>query len=45
MLIMADGSYVGLLSGGCLEADLKLHAQQVLDGGAPRAIEYDMHHC
>ncbi len=26
MLIMADGSYFGLLSGGCLEADLKLHA-------------------
>jgi xanthine dehydrogenase accessory factor len=42
MLIMADGSYLGLLSGGCLEADLKLHAQQVLDSGIPRAIEYDM---
>jgi xanthine dehydrogenase accessory factor len=42
MLIMADGSYLGLLSGGCLEADLKLHAQQVLDDGVPRAIEYDM---
>ena len=42
MLIMADGSYVGLLSGGCLEADLKLHAQEVLDSGVPRAIEYDM---
>ena len=42
MLIMADGSYLGLLSGGCLEADLKLHAQQVLESGVPRAIEYDM---
>ena len=42
MLILADGSYLGLLSGGCLEADLKLHAQQVLDGGAIRAVEYDM---
>jgi xanthine dehydrogenase accessory factor len=42
MLIMADGSYLGLLSGGCLEADLKLHAQQVLDSGVPRAVEYDM---
>jgi xanthine dehydrogenase accessory factor len=42
MLIMADGSYVGLLSGGCLEADLKLHAQEVLVSGVPRAIEYDM---
>ena len=39
---MADGSYLGLLSGGCLEADLKLHAQEVLDGGATRAVEYDM---
>ena len=42
MLIMSDGSYLGLLSGGCLEADLKLHAGEVLDGGATRAVEYDM---
>src|SRR5258708_16303771 len=42
MLIMADGSYLGLLSGGGLEADLKLHAEEVLDSGVPRAIEYDM---
>jgi xanthine dehydrogenase accessory factor len=42
MLIMADGSYLGLLSGGCLEADLKLHAQDVLDSGVARAVEYDM---
>jgi len=42
MLIMADGSYLGLLSGGCLEADLKIHAQEVMDSGVPRAVEYDM---
>jgi xanthine dehydrogenase accessory factor len=42
MLILADGSYLGLLSGGCLEADLKLHAQEVLNSGVPRAVEYDM---
>jgi xanthine dehydrogenase accessory factor len=42
MLVMADGSYLGLLSGGCLEADLKLHAQQVIDSGVARAVEYDM---
>jgi len=42
MLIMADGSYFGLLSGGCLEADLKLHAFEVLQSGAPCAVEYDM---
>jgi len=42
MLIMSDGSYFGLLSGGCLEADLAMHARQVLDSGRPRAVEYDM---
>ena len=42
MLIMADGSYLGLLSGGCMEADLAAHARQVIDSGTPRAIEYDM---
>src|ERR1019366_541570 len=41
MLIMADGTYLGLLSGGCLEADLKLHAQQVIDSDVARAVEYD----
>jgi xanthine/CO dehydrogenase XdhC/CoxF family maturation factor len=42
MLIMADGEFIGLLSGGCLEADLKIHAQQVFASGAALAIEYDM---
>jgi xanthine dehydrogenase accessory factor len=42
MLILANGSYVGLLSGGCLEADLKEHADQVFRCGIPRAVEYDM---
>jgi xanthine/CO dehydrogenase XdhC/CoxF family maturation factor len=42
MLIMADGSYLGLLSGGCLEADLAIHARAVLESGIPRAVEYDM---
>jgi xanthine dehydrogenase accessory factor len=42
MLIMDDGTYIGLLSGGCLEADLKIHAQDVLKSGVPRAVEYDM---
>lgn len=42
MLIMADGSYLGLLSGGCLESDLKFHAQEVMDSGVPRVVEYDM---
>jgi xanthine dehydrogenase accessory factor len=42
MLIMADGSYLGLLSGGCMEADLAAHAREVIEAGTPRAIEYDM---
>jgi xanthine dehydrogenase accessory factor len=41
MLLMADGSYLGLLSGGCLESDLQIHAREVLDGGVARAVEYD----
>src|ERR1700690_3849169 len=42
MLIYADGSYLGLLSGGCLEADLQLHAQEVIEHARSRAVEYDM---
>jgi len=42
MLFLADGSYVGLLTGGCFESDLTLHAQQVLASGQTRAIEYDL---
>jgi xanthine dehydrogenase accessory factor len=41
MLLMADGSYIGLLSGGCLESDLQIHAQEVLGTGVARAVEYD----
>jgi xanthine/CO dehydrogenase XdhC/CoxF family maturation factor len=42
MLIRADGGLVGLLSGGCLESDLVLHAHQVIHSGQARAVEYDM---
>jgi xanthine dehydrogenase accessory factor len=41
MMLMADGGYIGLLSGGCLESDLQIHARQVLESGVPRAVEYD----
>jgi xanthine dehydrogenase accessory factor len=41
MLLMADGGYIGLLSGGCLESDLQVHAREVLVSGAARAVEYD----
>jgi xanthine dehydrogenase accessory factor len=42
MLIAADGNYAGLLSGGCLEGDLREHANSVRESGAPRVISYDL---
>jgi xanthine dehydrogenase accessory factor len=41
MLLMADGRYIGLLSGGCLESDLQIHARRVMDSGLAQAFEYD----
>ena len=42
MLIAANGEYSGLLSGGCLEGDLRQHAMSVIDTGKPRIVKYDM---
>jgi len=44
MLIAADNSYCGLISGGCLEADLAARARDVFADGTPRNICYDMSH-
>jgi xanthine dehydrogenase accessory factor len=41
MLIAADGSVAGLLSGGCLEADLAERARSVLDTGRAEIVDYD----
>ncbi|HEV2700878.1 MAG TPA: XdhC family protein [Steroidobacteraceae bacterium] len=41
MLIAADGEYAGLLSGGCLEADLHQHALQVMSSGTAKLLTYD----
>lgn len=43
MLIAADKSYEGMISGGCLEGDLLHHAAEVFDTGQPRRLTYDMH--
>jgi xanthine/CO dehydrogenase XdhC/CoxF family maturation factor len=43
MLVGEDGSFEGLISGGCLEGDLLEHAAEVLGGGAPKHVTYDMH--
>ena len=41
MLIASDGDYAGLLSGGCLESDLREHALRVIDTGRPHVVTYD----
>ena len=42
MLIARNGEYAGLLSGGCLEGDLREHARTVLESGAARIVSYDL---
>ncbi|MDX2427485.1 MAG: XdhC family protein [Xanthomonadales bacterium] len=42
MLIAADSSYRGLISGGCLESDLAAHARDVFADGKTRNVCYDM---
>lgn len=42
MLIAADDSYRGLISGGCLEADLAAHARDVFADGKTRRVHYDL---
>jgi xanthine/CO dehydrogenase XdhC/CoxF family maturation factor len=42
MLIAAGGEYAGLLSGGCLEGDLRDHALRVLEAREPLLVSYDM---
>lgn len=42
MLIAANGDYSGLLSGGCLEGDLKEYALSVIETGEPRIVSYDL---
>jgi xanthine/CO dehydrogenase XdhC/CoxF family maturation factor len=41
ILISAGGEYAGLISGGCLEGDLREHARAVIASGAARIASYD----
>jgi xanthine/CO dehydrogenase XdhC/CoxF family maturation factor len=41
MLIMADGSYLGLLSGGCLEEEVAVRARAVTATGEPVLLSFD----
>jgi len=42
MLIAADGSHCGLISGGCLESDLASQAARVFGDGEARSVCYDL---
>lgn len=42
MAVMADGSRIGTLSSGCIEADIALHAAETRTTGAPRLIRYGL---
>lgn len=42
LLIAGDGEYAGLLSGGCLEGDLRERARAVIADGRSQRINYDM---
>jgi len=41
MLIAANGDYAGLLSGGCLEGDLRERSLSVIQTGQPQLVTYD----
>ena len=43
MLISRDGSFEGMISGGCLEGDLLHHAEEVFNSGQAKFVTYDMH--
>jgi xanthine/CO dehydrogenase XdhC/CoxF family maturation factor len=42
MLVDQNGVFRGMLSGGCLEGDLAIRAQQVLETGKAQTVTYDL---
>src|SRR6476659_5318586 len=41
MVVRTDGSTIGAVSGGCLEADIVARASEVLASGTPALVHYD----
>jgi xanthine dehydrogenase accessory factor len=44
MLVSGEGTRIGAISGGCLEADVVLRAQQVITTGEAEYVLYDTRH-
>jgi xanthine dehydrogenase accessory factor len=42
MLFASGGEFAGLLSGGCLEGDLREHSGAVISSGVPHTVSYDL---
>lgn len=42
MMMAADGHMEGTISGGCLEGDLFLNAESVMEGGPALLVDYDL---
>ncbi|MBD0348338.1 MAG: XdhC family protein [Thermoleophilia bacterium] len=40
LAVSERGELAGSVSGGCVESDVALHAQEVLAGGEPRLVSY-----
>ncbi|MFN8368768.1 MAG: XdhC/CoxI family protein [Candidatus Kapaibacterium sp.] len=41
MVLVSDGTWHGAISGGCLEGDVLLRAQEIMNGTTPRVVRYD----
>lgn len=42
LLVSDDGEMVGSVSGGCVESDVLMQAQEVLKTGEPRLLDYSI---
>jgi xanthine dehydrogenase accessory factor len=42
MVLFANGSAAGGISAGCLESDVRAHAERVLAAGTPTVLHYDL---